>query len=150
MDCNRILDRLIVGEYPAQAEDAEWLSRHLGVTAVLNLQTDDDLAGLGVDWEELQQAYSRLGIEVRRVEIRDFDPDDLALHLPRAVRELRDLLDAGHTVYLHCTAGVGRSASVATAYLYWVGGKGLLESERLVRGRRECEPDLGSIEIASS
>ena len=150
MDCNRILDRLIVGEYPAAPEDAEWLSRRLGVTAVLNLQTDEDLMGLGVDWEQLEQAYARLGIEVRRVEIRDFDPDDLALHLQRAVRELRDLLEDGRTVYLHCTAGAGRSPSVATAYLYWVEGKGLVESERLVLSRRPCSPDLDAIEIASS
>jgi protein-tyrosine phosphatase len=148
MDCNRILERLIVGEYPALPEDAEWLARHLGVSAVLNLQTDQDLRVLGIDWEKLERAYDRLGIEVRRVAIRDFDRDDLALHLPRAVRELRELLDAGHTVYLHCSAGAGRSPSVATAYLYWVEGLGLVDAERRVLARRPCSPDLDAIESA--
>lgn len=146
MDCNHVSDRLIVGEYPSGPEDAGWLAREMGVSAVLNLQTDEDLDGLGVDWKELGGAYEALGIEVRRVPIRDFDPEDLAVHLQRAVRELRELLDAGHTVYLHCTAGAGRSPSVAVAYFHWVEGRGLLEAERLVVSRRACQPDVDAIE----
>jgi protein-tyrosine phosphatase len=148
MDCDRVTDEIIVGEYPAKAYDVGWLAKRLGVTAVLSLQTDEDLEGLGVDQDELEQAYREAGIEARRVQIRDFDREDLALHLPRAVRELRELLEAGHTVYLHCTAGAGRSPSVAVAYLHWVVGKGLVEAERLVRSRRPCTPDLQAIEQA--
>jgi protein-tyrosine phosphatase len=148
MDCDFVTDRIIVGEFPAQAYDARWLSQRMGVTAVLNLQTDDDLDGLGVDQERLEQGYRDEGVELRRVEIRDFDTEDLVRHLPRAVTALRELLEAGHTVYLHCTAGAGRSPSVAAAYLHWVGGMGLVEAERFVRSRRACTPDLEAIERA--
>jgi Dual specificity phosphatase, catalytic domain len=115
-----------------------------GIGAVLNLQTDEDCAFLNIDWPKLQTYYRKLGIEVRRVPVRDFDPGDLATKLPQCVLTLQELLDGGHTVYLHCTAGIGRSPTVAIAYLHWQCGMCLDEAYRHVRVRRTCSPTLDS------
>src|SRR2546427_7953100 len=111
MDCTKILDRLYVGSCPRTNEDIEMLHQ-AGIGAVLNLQTDECEAHANIDWPRLHACYDSHGIKVRRIPVRDFDPEDLATKLPDCVRTLRQLLDAGHTVYLHCTAGTGRSRIV--------------------------------------
>ena len=55
----------------------------------------------------------------RRVPARDFDEDDLRQNLPQCVAALDQLLTAGNTVYVHCTAGMGRAPSTVIAYLVW-------------------------------
>jgi protein-tyrosine phosphatase len=57
---------------------------------------------------------------LRRVPVRDFDAAELRSKLPECVRNLDGLLSAGHLVYLHCTAGINRSPTVAMAFLYRV------------------------------
>jgi len=34
----------------------------LGITAVLNLQTDEDFADWGIDWHEMEAAYRVSGV----------------------------------------------------------------------------------------
>jgi protein-tyrosine phosphatase len=41
---------------------------------------------------------------------------------------LRELLDAGHTVYVHCCEGVNRAPSAALAYLIRVEGRSVDEA----------------------
>ncbi len=118
----QIDDNLLVGGCPNSQPDAEQLKNKLGVSAILNLQTDSDFEQWDVDWVQLEQSYTTLGIELRRVPITDGDPDDLRDRLPAAVEVLRELLSAGHRVYLHCTAGAERSPTVAGAYLAWSRG----------------------------
>jgi len=98
------------------------MKRDFGVTAVLNVQTDEDLAYWGVDLRELQSSFREAGIDIRRVPVRDFDPDDLRRKLPECVQLLAELLDLGHVVYLHCNMAVNRSPTIAIAYLHWVQG----------------------------
>jgi hypothetical protein len=45
----QVLPRLIVGSVPRPVEDIETLLREWGITAVLNLQTDDDMLSVSVD-----------------------------------------------------------------------------------------------------
>ena len=84
-------------------------------------------------------------MNVRRVPVRDFDPDDLRKRLPACVQELHDLLSAGYIVYLHCTAGCGRSPTVAIAYLIWHRGVALADAWAYVRSRRDCSPTIEAI-----
>jgi len=142
MDCTRVVDHLYVGSCPRTNEDIAMLHK-AGIGAVLSLQTDEDHAYVSIDWPKLEACYRSLGIEVCRVPVRDFDPEDLATRLPRCVCTLRDLLDRGRTVYVHCTAGTGRSPTVAIAYLHWQCGMSLEKAYRHVRARRACSPTLG-------
>lgn len=52
----RVLPELLIGEYPTP-DDAEWLCREQGVTAVVSLQDDIDLARKGLEIRALERAY---------------------------------------------------------------------------------------------
>ena len=49
MNLNQVLPRLFVGLCPSQADDISHLKTEYGITAILNLQTDQDSTwGLGL------------------------------------------------------------------------------------------------------
>jgi len=145
---NQILPELYVGTYPEGFRDIEKLKRFCGITAVLNLQTDEDLRENGLDWSSLENRYGELSVKIRRVPIRDFDYEDQRRVLPEAVRTLAKLLASGHTVYLHCNAGAARSPLVAMAYLYWCRDLTFAEAVRHVQVRRPCSPYEDLIEVS--
>jgi protein-tyrosine phosphatase len=149
MDYHRILAKLYVGSYPEQADDIRLLKREAGITAVLNLQTDDDMRHFKLNWDELLLHYKNSDIDVRRVSVRDFDPDDLRTKLPTCVATLDQLLQSGHRVYLHCSAGAGRSPTVAIAYLSWCCGWELNKAIGHVMECRPCSPCLEAISLAA-
>ena len=116
---------------------------------MLNVQTDEDLAYWGVNWYRMEPYYRSIVIEVRRVPVRDFDPDDLRRNLPHCIQVLETLLHEGHTVYVHCNMGVNRSPSIAIAYLHWVQGWDLEKATDHVLECRSCDPYVDVIRLAS-
>ena len=150
MDYHRIVSKLFIGSYPETLADVDRLRRDAGVTAVLNLQTDDDMRYFKLDWDALFDAYKSCGIELHRVPVRDFDAADLQEKLPAGVSTLKGLLEAGHTVYLHCSAGCGRSPTVAIAYLFWCYGWSLDRAVTHVTQCRSCSPNIDAIRLATA
>jgi len=144
---NRIQSDLFVGTYPQNRIDLDRLKR-MRATAVFNLQTDDDLQLLNVDLADLQSHCHDIDLVLARCPIRDFDPTDLQRQLPAAVDSLARLLDVGHRVYLHCTAGVGRAPAVAIAYLAWHRELTIDDAYAHVRRERPCNPFLDAIKRA--
>ena len=140
IDCNQILPNLYVGTCPENLKDVQELKVRCGITAVLNLQSDQDLRDRRIDWRAMETTYSKLGVVVQRVPMQDFDYDDQGEQLPDAVRILAELLDSSHIVYLHCNAGLGRSPLVAMAYLHWCRNMSVQEVIRHVKTRRLCNP----------
>jgi len=141
MECDNIIDHFYVGQCVRTCKDVEAL-RKIGITAVVNLQTSEDETYTKIDWPSLEVCYRSRGIEVVRVPVRDFDEKDLADKLPECLRAVERLIGAGHTVYVHCTAGTGRSPSVAIAYLHWKCGMRLEKAYEYARSRRSCSPTL--------
>ncbi|WP_347245930.1 dual specificity protein phosphatase family protein [Thermogutta sp.] len=139
MVIDQILDNLFVGSSPVDYNDVESLKR-AGVTAVLNLQTDEDIASRDIQRSAIEMAYRRAGIKELREPIRDFDYDHLRARLPEVVEVLRRLLQSGHKVFVHCTAGMNRSPTVVIAYLHWVLGWDLGEAEAHVYAKHYCYP----------
>jgi len=150
MDFDPILPNILVGSCPASPADIGQLQNHLGVTAVLNVQTHTDMAHWGIDWADMAAAYEKADIECRRVPVLDGQPDDLCRRLPDCVKVLDELLQAGHTVYVHCSAGMNRSPSAVVAYLHWTGGMTLDEALDFVMQRRSCDPYLDAIRQATA
>jgi protein-tyrosine phosphatase len=148
IDYNRIQPWLLVGAFPESAHEVEMLQRHEGVTAVLNLQTDEDNEEARFFAEHPETLYADSGVKLCRVPVRDFDESHLQQMLPECVAALRRLLDEGHTVYLHCTAGVNRSPTVAIAYLHWCLGWELGSAVRHVEKCRYCSPKVDAIRQA--
>ena len=84
----------------------------------------------------------------RNVPVRDFDAADLQRKLPERVAVLDYMLKAEHTAYLHCTAGTGRSPSVAAAYLHWCLAWPLERALAHVRDCRNCSSNTQAIRCA--
>jgi len=143
--CDCILPNLFVGPDPRVEEEFEQL-RSLKITAILSLQTDDDVRQCGV--AHAQAAAERAGFVFCSMPITDFNRLELRRKLPECVAKLDDLLKSGYTVYIHCTAGVNRSPTVASAYLHWRLGWPLDRAIAHLESLRNCYPDSKSIRSA--
>lgn len=139
---------LIVGSQPQKAEDIQHLYEHENVRVIYNMQQDKDMAYWSVDVEELQQTAADLGIEYVRVEAVDFDPHSLRRTLPQAVSRLQQVRTMGR-VYLHCTAGLGRSPAVAIASLFWNTDMNLEQAYEYLTTIRPCGPNKDAIRAAT-
>ncbi len=91
MDYAQILPRLFIGSHPRTVDDIDGLRLKAGITAVLNLQTDEDMRAINLTWEPIEAHYTASGIELLRVPVRDLDPVDLREKLPQCVRVLDQL-----------------------------------------------------------
>src|SRR6195256_6391829 len=88
-----ISDELLVGEYPSQG-DIGWLKDTYGITAVHNLQDDDDLRMNGLDAGLLRSEYDAHGIDYVRTPIQDGSADAMAERLEVALHDLHELVDS--------------------------------------------------------
>ncbi len=114
---NKIGDHdIYIGPYPQNEDDISLLARS-DITGVLNMQTDMDFAHRQINWPANLKALKKYDIEIVRFPIRDFDADDLKQKLKGAAEKLKDLLQDGKSVYVHCTAGMSRAAATVIAYL---------------------------------
>jgi ADP-ribosylglycohydrolase len=112
--------RLLVGEYPgsqSRAEAMERLRRFLqaGVTCFVDLTEPRELPS----YEALLPFETPDGrrVEYLREPIPDHGVPADRETMQRAIAMLDNALAAGHVVYLHCRAGIGRSATVAGCWL---------------------------------
>lgn len=142
---HEVFDRLSVGPCPNTPERIRAL-KLAGFTAVISVQTDEDLTGLGMSWPLLWKFIVGQGLSCQRVPIRDFDLKALAAGLDSAVTAVQDLHRSGHRVYLHCSAGVNRSPSVAIAFLMAHYAMNLDEAWEIVTSRRPSMPHRSAIE----
>ncbi|MBI4850487.1 MAG: dual specificity protein phosphatase family protein [Acidobacteria bacterium] len=145
---NRILPNLYVGTVPKTFDDVERLIREAGISAVINLQTDDDFEWYQVDWPKIQQYYEKRNIEFVRKPVQDFQLEDLRDKLPDCAKVVDDFAHNGHIIYLHCTAGINRSPTVAIGYLYSYLGYDMETAIRTVKGSRVCDPYLEALYLA--
>lgn len=145
----RILDNLIVGSQPQTENDIDRLYKDEGVRAILNLQQDTDIEYWDVDLRAITKRCNELGIQYMRAPARDFDPSSLRTELPRAVCSLDWAISQGKTVYVHCTAGLGRAPAVAIAYLFWFNGMNLDGAYNFLTSKRPCGPKKEAIRGAT-
>ena len=142
---SEITDYLLVGEYPRH-DDLEWLRNEHRVTAIHNLQDDEDLRINALDIAVLREVSARHGIKHVRTPIQDGSADDMADRLHVALGDLAELIKGGDRVYLHCNAGLNRAPTLAIAYLRAYGGMSLNEAMAHVKKRRSCGPFMTVLE----
>ena len=148
MNLDEITTDLFVGSCPQREDDVEQLRTEHGITAVLNLQTDEDMEVWNIDWAQLQQAYERAGMVVRHEPVRDYDMEALRWRLPACVDALEGLHKEGHVVYVHCTAGINRSPTTVIAYLHRCQDWELGKAQERVLQCHPCQPFLQPIVAA--
>jgi len=145
ISATQIKPDIFVGSYPQNEADVDRLVSGPDITAILNLQTNDDLHALGIRWSDFLQAYKARNILCMRYPIVDFSPNDLENRLEGAVDMLDQLLGNGYRVYVHCTAGVCRAPAVVIGHLAWNQGMGPKAAIKLVKRLRPCSPYIDSI-----
>lgn len=143
----KIEDGLWVGEVPRSEEDYVYL-RALGVDTIVSLQTDEEVERYGLLPQAKFSLQARHRIVEHRYPIEDFPSPDLRVRCAGAVRLVAKLRAKGHKVYLHCTAGLNRSPTVAAAYLAWTRGLKAGEACDLVIEARMSSPDEEAVEMA--
>jgi len=140
-----ILDRLWVGSY-VLPEHVKRLQR-MGITSVINMQSDEDIDRYEIETGKLDKAYRGAGIELRWLPIPDFDENALFGKIRDCVEAIESALAApGSKVYLHCTAGINRSPTVAAAFLMKTRGFGADQARSYLLERRDCDPYLAVLQ----
>jgi protein-tyrosine phosphatase len=142
---SEITEYLLVGEYPRD-RDIEWLRDEHRVTAIHNLQDDEDLRINALDIAVLREVAARHGVKLVRTPIQDGSADDMAERLRAALSDLAALVRGRERVYLHCNAGLNRAPTLAIAYLRAHGGMSLNEALAHVKKRRSCGPFMTVLE----
>jgi hypothetical protein len=143
----QILPNLFIGSHPRTVEDIERLRRETGITAVLNIHTDDDMRAVNLDFPPLQEHYQTCTVILRRAPMVE-EQIELRAKLCVAIEALEALLAQGHIVYLHCTAGIGRAPTVAIGYLHSCLGWKFEDAVAHVKMRRQCAPHLEALRLA--
>ena len=82
-----------------------------------NLQTDFDHKTRRIDHNGQKEQCKVLGMEMVRCPIKEYDESDLKDKVKKAAEKLNELLELGNVVYINCTSGIGRAASVLVMYL---------------------------------
>jgi protein-tyrosine phosphatase len=149
---------VIVGSCLQTPADVDRLADEAGVTTVFCLQEDCDLEYFGIDVNAIASRCAERG-DIRHVRfpIRDFDPFELRRLLPRAVARLAlahrppgQPGSEGGSVYIHCTAGMGRAPAAALAYMTWLRGWGLDPAYAHLRASRACSPKIEAVRAATT
>ena len=147
LDLSIITREILVGTQVISGTDMDLLKR-LGVSGLLSLQEDDDLARVGAKWEVLEMAGRERGIDMRRIPIRDFDPPALISQLARCSDELAELIQENDRVYVHCTAGINRSTGVVLGYLVLRRKMRVQAAYKLIKNKRpQASPYRTLLEI---
>ena len=143
---NEVATNLWVGPCPASPELIHRLNRELGITGLVSVQTDGDIQSLGLSWPLLWRFLLSSQINVNRVPIEDFNDKALLAGLDAAVDAVNAMMTAGHCTYLHCTAGVNRSPTVAIAWLVREQQMTLDDAWEQVVSRRRSAPNRPVLE----
>src|ERR1700722_7734268 len=142
---SEITDHLLVGEY-LRLGDIPWLAAEHRVSAIHNLQDDEDLRINALDANALRDLAAQNHIRYVRTPIQDGSADDVAARLVVAPADLDTLIKDGRRVYLHCNAGLNRAPTLAIAWLRGHGGMSLNEALAHVKRRRACGPFMTVLE----
>ncbi len=138
---DKLADRLWVGSYPTGPQDFVTLKEE-GVAAVLSLQTEGDIKASGLLPKTVWRLAMSSGLDYERFEIRDFVEDAVRRAIVKAMgklHELFEMLDEDEDVYVHCTAGINRSPSVALGYALLRDG---LSADEVLARARAARPQI--------
>lgn len=136
---DKLAERLWVGSYPTGPQDFNALKEE-GIAAVLSLQTEGDIHASGLLPKTVWRMAMSSGLDYERFEIRDFVEDAVRRAIVPAMGRLHalfELLDDDESVFVHCTAGINRSPSVALGYAILRDGR---SAEEVLAAARNARP----------
>lgn len=99
----------------------EWLTeeikrlKQMGIQTVVSLLEKEEMQELGLRAEEV--ACRANGLEYINFPIKDRNIPHNQIVVNRLIKELKQKIDSGEMIVLHCRMGVGRAAIIAGALL---------------------------------
>lgn len=136
LNWGQITDHIVVGTCPMTPDDLRRIHAEVDVSGILSLQHDDCLSYWSINYKKMYRSGTALGLVMERCPIRDFNVPDMRRQLPTAMLTLAKMIAHGQRVYVHCTAGLGRSTVVVLGYLTLVESYSPEEAIRLILAGR--------------
>ena len=129
LDCiNKITDKIYLGDIDG-AREVDYLKKQ-GIKYIINL------AGTMFSPEYEEGLFTR-----KMIEIMDFPKENIFQYF----KECIDFIEKADKIYIHCMAGVSRSASIVIAYIMWKEHKNYNEAFAFVKKYRFIYPNFGFV-----
>ncbi|KAJ0985849.1 hypothetical protein J5N97_004205 [Dioscorea zingiberensis] len=145
MQYSKITEQIYVGSCIQTDRDVKTLSDVLGITAVLNFQSESERVNWGINSESINDSCRQHNILMVNYPIREVDSVDLRKKLPFCVGLLLRLLRKNFRIFVTCTTGFDRSPACVIAYLHWIQDTPLQAAYNFVSGLHSCRPDRPAI-----
>uniref|UniRef100_A0A0E0EL34 Uncharacterized protein n=1 Tax=Oryza meridionalis TaxID=40149 RepID=A0A0E0EL34_9ORYZ len=145
MQYSKITEQIFVGSCLQTERDVKMLSETVGITAVLNFQSESERANWGINSEAINNSCRENNILMVNYPIREVDSMDLRKKLPFCVGLLLRLIRKNYRIYVTCTTGYDRSPACVIAYLHWVQDTPLHIAHKFITGLHSCRPDRAAI-----
>jgi atypical dual specificity phosphatase len=136
IDHAQIAENLIFGVCPYTDTDIKNLQAKYGITAILSFQTDDDLKYMGTSYSVIWKMIMINRITPYRIPIKDFNKNDLKSKINQCLDQINSIINKGHKLYVHCTAGINRTPTIIAAYLVRFKGMELNDALILIKEMR--------------
>ena len=131
---SKVTDKVSLGPYPDYEEIVGLAEK--GFSAILNLQTPENMRIIGLDNEKYKQIFMDNHVAYVNLPIKDkvdLNPEKCLL----AARQLKKLVDGYKQVFVHCSEGVNRSPAVVVFYLHLYQGYGIWKAFDYVKKKRK-------------
>uniref|UniRef100_A0A0E0LUG8 Uncharacterized protein n=1 Tax=Oryza punctata TaxID=4537 RepID=A0A0E0LUG8_ORYPU len=145
MQYSKITEQIFVGSCLQTERDVKILSETVGITAVLNFQSESERTNWGINSEAINNSCRENNILMVNYPIREVDSMDLRKKLPFCVGLLLRLIRKNYRIYVTCTTGYDRSPACVIAYLHWVQDTPLRIAHKFITGLHSCRPDRAAI-----
>ncbi|RLM61016.1 phosphoglucan phosphatase LSF1, chloroplastic [Panicum miliaceum] len=145
MQFSKITEQIFVGSCIQTERDVKMLSETVGITAVLNFQSESERVNWGINSEAINNSCRENNILMVNYPIREVDSMDLRKKLPFCVGLLLRLIRKNCRIYVTCTIGYDRSPACVISYLHWVQDTPLHIAHKFITGLHSCRPDRAAI-----
>uniref|UniRef100_A0A0D9X7E7 Uncharacterized protein n=1 Tax=Leersia perrieri TaxID=77586 RepID=A0A0D9X7E7_9ORYZ len=145
MQYSKITEQIFVGSCLQTERDVKMLSETMGITAILNFQSESERTNWGINSEAINNSCRENNILMVNYPIREVDSMDLRKKLPFCVGLLLRLIRKNYRIYVTCTTGYDRSPACVIAYLHWVQDTPLHIAHKFITGLHSCRPDRAAI-----
>ncbi|XP_066327220.1 phosphoglucan phosphatase LSF1, chloroplastic-like [Miscanthus floridulus] len=145
MQYSKITEQIFVGSCIQTEKDVKMLSETMGITAVLNFQSESERINWGINSETINSSCHENNILMVNYPIREVDSLDLRKKLPFCVGLLLRLIRKNYRIYVTCTTGYDRSPACVISYLHWVQDTPLHIAHKFITGLHSCRPDRAAI-----